>query len=143
VTLIFFGVGGVLYTWVLITYLPQTTSPVSAFLLTAAGYVILTGYTSVNAIVKAEYFPAEVRALGVGLGYALANSMFGGTAPLIYQAFKAAGNVTAFIVYVTVIIAVSLVVYVFFLKNRAVTALDREQGNAYEVVSATGVGSRR
>ena len=43
--LIFFGVGGVLYTWVLITYLPQTTSPVSAFLLTAAGYVILTGYT--------------------------------------------------------------------------------------------------
>ena len=99
--LIFFGVGGVLYTWVLITYLPQTTSPVSAFLLTAAGYVILTGYTSVNAIVKAEYFPAEVRALGVGLGYALANSMFGGTAPLIYQAAKAGDNVTGFIIYVT------------------------------------------
>jgi MFS transporter, MHS family, alpha-ketoglutarate permease len=129
--LIFFGVGGVLYTWVLITYLPQTTSPVSAFLLTAAGYVILTGYTSVNAIVKAEYFPAEVRALGVGLGYALANSMFGGTAPLIYQAAKAGDNVTAFIVYVTVVIAVSLVVYIFFVKNRAVTALDREQGHAY------------
>jgi MHS family alpha-ketoglutarate permease-like MFS transporter len=141
--LVFFGVGGVLYTWVLVTYLPQATSALAAFLLTAVGYVILTGYTSVNAIVKAEYFPAEVRALGVGIGYALANSMFGGTAPLIYQAFKAAGNVTAFIVYVTVIIAVSLVVYVFFLKNRAVTALDREQGNAYEVVSATGVGSRR
>ena len=134
--LVFFGVGGVLYTWVLITYLPQTTSPVSAFLLTAAGYVILTGYTSVNAIVKAEYFPAEVRALGVGIGYALANSMFGGTAPLIYQASKAADNVTAFIVYVTVIIAVSLVVYVFFLKNRAVTALDLEQGNAYQTVGA-------
>ncbi|MCR8526319.1 MFS transporter, partial [Escherichia coli] len=130
--LIFFGVGGVLYTWVLITYLPQTSSPVSAFLLTAAGYVILTGYTSVNAIVKAEYFPAEVRALGVGLGYALANSMFGGTAPLIYQAAKAGDNVTGFIVYVTVIIAVSLVVYIFFVKNRAVTALDREQGHAYE-----------
>jgi MHS family alpha-ketoglutarate permease-like MFS transporter len=138
--LIFFGVGAVLYTWVLITYLPQVTSPISAFLLIAFGYVILTGYTSVNAIVKAEYFPAEVRALGVGLGYALANSMFGGTAPLIYQASKAAGNVNAFIVYVTVIIAVSLVVYIFFLKNRAVTALDREQGNAYQVV---GAGSPR
>ena len=129
--LVFFGVGGVLYTWVLITYLPQATSPVSAFLLTAAGYVILTGYTSVNAIVKAEYFPAEVRALGVGLGYALANSMFGGTAPLIYQAAKAGDNVTGFIIYVTAIIAVSLVVYVVFLKNRAVTALDLEQGHAY------------
>lgn len=136
--LVFFGVGGVLYTWVLITYLPQATSALTAFLLTAVGYVILTGYTSVNAIVKAEYFPAEVRALGVGLRYALANSMFGGTAPLIYQAFKAAGNVPAFIVYVTVIIAVSLVVYIFFLKNRAVTALDREQGNAYQVVPPCG-----
>ncbi len=78
--LVFFGVGGVLYTYVLLTYLPQTRSPVIAFALTAVGYVILTGYTSVNAIVKAELFPAEIRALGVGLGYALANSVFGGTA---------------------------------------------------------------
>ena len=132
---VFFGVGGVLYTWVLLTFLPQTTSPVSAFLLTAAGYIILTGCTSVNAIVKAEVFPAEIRALGVGLGYAMANSMFGGTAPLIYQATKG-GNELGFIVYVTVVIAVSLVVYVFFVKNRAVTALDREQGLAYEAVPA-------
>lgn len=129
--LVFFGVGGVLYTWVLITYLPQTTSPVTAFLLTAIGYVILTGYTSVNAIVKAEVFPASVRALGVGLGYAVANSLFGGTAPVIYQALSAAGATTWFIVYVTAVIAVSLVVYVFFMRNRAVTALDREQGAAW------------
>ncbi|WP_395726817.1 MFS transporter [Nakamurella sp.] len=129
--LVFFGVGGVLYTWVLITYLPQTTSAVTAFLLTAVGYVILTGYTSVNAIVKAEVFPAHIRALGVGLGYALANSIFGGTAPVIYQAFSAADRTTLFIVYVTAVIAVSLVVYVFFMRNRAVTALDREQGDAW------------
>ncbi len=129
--LVFFGVGGVLYTWVLITFLPQTTSAVNAFLLTAIGYVILTGYTSVNAIVKAEVFPARVRALGVGLGYAVANSLFGGTAPVIYQALSAAGATTWFIVYVTAVIAVSLVVYVFFMRNRAVTALDREQGDAW------------
>ena len=55
--LVFFGVGGVLYTWVLVTFLSQTTSAVTAFLLTAGGYVILTGYTSVNAIVKAEVSP--------------------------------------------------------------------------------------
>jgi MHS family alpha-ketoglutarate permease-like MFS transporter len=129
--LVFFGIGGVLYTWVLITYLPQTTSAVTAFLLTAVGYVILTGYTSVNAIVKAEVFPARVRALGVGLGYALANSIFGGTAPVIYQAFSTSGRTTLFIVYVTAVIAVSLVVYIFFMRNRAVTALDREQGDAW------------
>jgi MFS transporter, MHS family, alpha-ketoglutarate permease len=129
--LVFFGVGGVLYTWVLITYLPQTTSAVTALTLTVVGYVILTGYTSVNAIVKAEVFPASIRALGVGLGYAVANSMFGGTAPVIYQAFSAAKQTTWFIVYVTAVIAMSLVVYIFFMKNRAVTALDREQGHAW------------
>jgi len=131
--LIFFGVGGVLYTYVLLTYLPQTTSPVMAFLLTAIGYVIITGYTSVNAIVKAEVFPAEIRALGVGLGYALANSVFGGTAPLLFQASKSADQVGWFIFYVTVVIGVSLLVYIFGLKNKGLTALDREQGSAWEV----------
>ena len=88
-----------------------------AFVLLAVGYVIITGYTSVNAIVKAELFPAEIRALGVGLGYALANSVFGGTAPLLYQASKP-DHITLFIVYVTVVIGVSLLVYIFGLKNK-------------------------
>ena len=66
----------------------------------------VTGYTSVKAIVKAELFPAEIRALGVGLGYALANSVIGGTAPVLYQASKP-DHVTLFIVYVTVVIGVS------------------------------------
>jgi MHS family alpha-ketoglutarate permease-like MFS transporter len=130
--LIFFGVGGVLYTYVLLTFLPQTTSAVTAFLILAVGYVIITGYTSVNAIVKAELFPAEIRALGVGLGYALANSVFGGTAPLLYQASKP-DHITLFIVYVTVVIGVSLLVYVFGLKNKSETVLDREQGSAWAV----------
>jgi MHS family alpha-ketoglutarate permease-like MFS transporter len=93
--------------------------------------VILTGYTSVNAIVKAELFPAEIRALGVGLGYALANSAFGGTAPLLYQGAKSGDNIGWFIFYVTVIISVSLLVYVFGLKNKSLTVLDREQGSAW------------
>ena len=130
--LVFFGVGGVVYTWVLLTFLPQTTSPVVAFALLAVGYVIITGYTSVNAIVKAELFPAEIRALGVGLGYALANSAFGGTAPALYEASQP-GHVTLFIVYVTGVIGVSLLVYVFVLKNKATTVLDREQGSAWAV----------
>jgi len=129
--LLWFGIGGLFYTYVLITYLPQTRSPLMSFLLVAVGYVILTGYTSINALVKSELFPAHVRALGVGVGYALANSMFGGTAPLIYQAMKARDQVPLFIAYVTVCIAVSLVVYIFFLKNKSETYLDREQGAAF------------
>jgi MHS family alpha-ketoglutarate permease-like MFS transporter len=129
--LVFFGVGGVLYTYVLLTFLPQATSPLAAFVLTAGGYVILTGYTSINAIVKAELFPAEFRALGVGIGYALANSAFGGTAPLLFQAAKSGGQDDVFIIYVTVVVGVSLLVYIFGLKNKGITVLDREQGSAW------------
>ncbi|BBX83334.1 MFS transporter [Mycolicibacterium aubagnense] len=129
--LLWFGFGGLVYTYVLITYLPQTHSPILSFLLVAIAYVILTGYTSINALVKSELFPAHVRALGVGVGYALANSIFGGTAPLIYQALKARGDVLLFIVYVTVCIALSLLVYLFCLKNKSDTYLDHEQGSAY------------
>jgi MHS family alpha-ketoglutarate permease-like MFS transporter len=68
----------------------------------------------------------------VGLGYALANSAFGGTAPLLYQAAKP-DHITLFIGYVTMVIAVSLLVYVFGLKNKGETVLDREQGSAWAV----------
>lgn len=129
--LIWFGIGGVLYTYVLFTYLPQTHSPLLSFLLVIIGYVILTGYTSINALVKSELFPSHVRALGVGVGYALANSMFGGTAPVIYQALKDRDHVPWFIAYVTVCIAISLAVYVFCLKNKSDTYLDREKGSAF------------
>lgn len=129
--LLWFGFGGLVYTYLLITYLPETRSPLTSFLLVAVGYIILTGYTSINALVKSELFPVHVRALGVGVGYALANSMFGGTAPLIYQALKARDQVPLFIGYVTVCIAISLLVYIFALKNKSETFLDRERGSAF------------
>lgn len=124
--LVFFGIGGVLYTGYLVLALPQQTSAWAAFAILGVGFVILTGYTSINAVVKAELFPTHVRALGVGLGYALANSAFGGTAPLLYQAALRTDQVAAFVTYATAVIAVSLVVYVFFLKNRGANWLDDE-----------------
>lgn len=129
--LVFFGIGGVLYTWFLITFLQDATSVAATLAVTCVGYVLLTGYTSINAIVKAELFPSHIRALGVGVGYALANSVFGGTAPMIYQAAKNGGQVPWFIGYVTVVIGISLVVYLFVLKNKSETALDKEQGRAF------------
>jgi MHS family alpha-ketoglutarate permease-like MFS transporter len=125
--LVFFGAGGVLWTWFLVNYLDDVTTPIGSFLMLLVAYVVLTGYTSINAVVKAELFPAHVRALGVGVGYALANSVFGGTAPLIFEAAKKGGHVPEFAVYVIVCIFVSLLVYVFALRNRAETHLDREQ----------------
>lgn len=67
-----------------------------------------------------------MRALGVGLGYALANSAFGGTAPLLYQASLKTNHVTEFVIYATAVITVSLVVYMVFLTNKGSNWLDDE-----------------
>ncbi|WP_025732880.1 MFS transporter [Carnimonas nigrificans] len=122
--LVFFGTGGVLYTWYLLTALPEKNTWLSAFVTLGIGFVILTGYTSINALVKAELFPAHVRALGVGFGYAVGNSAFGGTAPLLYQAAVSTQHLNAFIIYATAIMAVSLVVYIFFIKDSKESLLD-------------------
>ena len=106
--------------------LPQQTNELAAFGILFGGFVILTGYTSINALVKAQLFPTHVRALGVGLGYAVANSLFGGTAPLLYAGAQTTEQVPLFIVYVTVIIGASLLVYIFCLRNKAPNWLDDE-----------------
>lgn len=144
--LVFFGVGGVLYSWFLYTALPEQDNPYSALVILIGGFVILTGYTSINAVVKAELFPQHIRALGVGLGYALANSLFGGTAPLLYSGALHADMVGAFIVYLTIVIGISLVAYIFFLRNSGPNWLDNEEmlaakatyGPALQPQAATG-----
>lgn len=107
-----FGVLGVLCTYPIFATLAVTRDPLIAGLLVMAGLVIVTGYTSINAVVKAELFPAHIRALGVALPYALANTLFGGTAELAALWFKDMGLEQAFYIYVTGMIAISLIVYV-------------------------------
>ncbi|MEU5261028.1 MFS transporter [Amycolatopsis sp. NPDC021455] len=109
--LLFFGIGGTLLTVPLMTVMGSTRNPVGAFFLVLAGLVIVAGYTSINAIVKAELFPTKIRALGVGLPYALTVAIFGGTAELIAQALKSAGHETVFFWYVAGCVLVSLIVY--------------------------------
>ena len=69
---------------------PAIRSPPSPWC--CAALLIVTGYTSINAVVKAELFPAHIRALGVALPYALANTIFGGTAEYVALWFKDAGH---------------------------------------------------
>ena len=106
-----FGVAGVLFTWPIFTTLESTRDPLAAGLLCMAALIIVTGYTSINAVVKAELFPAHVRALGVALPYALANTIFGGTAEYVALWFKNEGMERGFYIYVTGMIAISLIVY--------------------------------
>jgi len=113
-----FGVLGVLATWPIMTTLETTRDPVLAFGLVMAALVIVSGYTSVNAVVKAELFPTQVRALGVALPYAVANALFGGTAEAVGLWFKSIGHEAWFYGYVTAMIGVSLLVYWFMRDTR-------------------------
>ena len=106
-----FGVGGVAFTWIIFRTLETVSSSFAAFLLVLGALVIVTGYTAINAVVKAELFPAHIRALGVALPYALANTIFGGTAEYVALWFKSQGNESGFYWYVTAMIGCSLVVY--------------------------------
>ena len=116
--LIAFGVLGTLFTVPILTTLHTITTWWGAFFLIMAALIIVSGYTSINAVVKAELFPTEIRALGVGLPYALTVSIFGGTAEYIALWFKSIGMETGYYWYVTACIAVSLMVYVTMKDTR-------------------------
>ena len=122
--LIAFGVLGTLCTIPILTALQGTRDPLAAFALVMAGLVIVSGYTAINAIVKAELFPTHIRALGVGLPYALTVALFGGTAEYVALWLKQAGHETWFFGYVTGCIAVSLVVYALMRDTRKNSAMD-------------------
>lgn len=80
------------------------------------GIVIVSGYTSINAIVKAELFPSEIRALGVGMPYGLTVALFGGTVNYIALWLRSIHLESAFFWYVSGAVFISLLVYAFVLK---------------------------
>ncbi|MET9230779.1 MFS transporter [Lentzea sp. NPDC003310] len=121
-----FGVLGTLATVPLLSTLAQTSEALPAFLLMLGGLVIVTGYTSINAIVKAELFPTNIRALGVGLPYALTVAIFGGTAEYVALWFKQAGMESVFFYYVAGCVLISLLFYGFMRETSKDSVLDRE-----------------
>ena len=60
--LIAFGVLGTIFTVPILSALHTIQSMWGAFFLIMAALVIVSGYTSINAVVKAELFPTEIRA---------------------------------------------------------------------------------
>lgn len=106
-SMMLFGALGALGTVPILTTLHQASSPVTAGLLILVALAIVSFYTSISGIVKAEMFPPEVRALGVGLAYAVANAIFGGSAEFVALALKNAGHENAFFWYVTVMMVIA------------------------------------
>ena len=119
-----FGVMGTLCTVPIFRTLETVQSPYVAFALIFALLLIVCGYTSVNALVKAELFPSRIRALGVALPYALANALFGGSVEYVALQLKSWGHEGAFYWYITAMIAVSLVAYVVMPESKRASLVD-------------------
>src|SRR4249919_2098208 len=125
--LIWFGVTGTIFTIPLLIALQSTRSALVAFLLICGAWLIVAGYTSINAVVKAELFPTTIRATGVGVPYAVTVSIFGGTAESIALWFKSIGHETWFYYYLTGVIATSLLVYATMRDTKKESAMDRHE----------------
>ncbi len=124
--MIAFGLSGMLLTVPIFTALEKTRDPLAAFALVMASLVIVTGYTSINAVVKAELFPSHIRALGVALPFAIANAIFGGTAEYVALWLKTAGHEQTFYYYVAGTIGLSLVAYATMRETRTTSRIDAD-----------------
>ena len=124
--LIAFAVSATLCTVPLLSAVARADSAWTAFVLMMLGLLMVSGYTSINAVVKAELFPARIRALGVGLPYALTVAIFGGTTEYIALWLKSIGHETWFFYYVAGAALVSLLVYVFMGESSSRSELERE-----------------
>ena len=121
--MIFFGVTGTLLTYPIFAALAEKPTVGAAFALVMAALVMVTGYTSINAIVKAELFPADIRALGVALPYALANTVFGGTAEYVALWLKNIGHERWFYIYISLLCAIYLVAVLRMRETKATSRI--------------------
>lgn len=107
--LIFASLATLLTVPILLT-LKNVSNPYAAFGLIVLALFIVSFYTSISGLLKAEMFPPEVRALGVGLSYAVANAMFGGSAEYVALSLKSFGFENAFFWYVSGMCLLALIV---------------------------------
>ena len=100
---------GIVSTVPLLRAIGQAPSISYAFFMLLIALAIISFYTSISGVVKAELFPAEIRALGVGVSYAIGNAIFGGTAEYVALSFKANGAEWGFAWYVVAVLCVALI----------------------------------
>jgi MHS family alpha-ketoglutarate permease-like MFS transporter len=109
-SMILFGALAAIFTVPILSTLRGVGSPLMAGVLITCALAIVSFYTSIGGLIKAEMFPVEVRALGVGLSYAIANAIFGGSAEYVALWFKQAGHEPYFYWYVSIMAGIACVV---------------------------------
>jgi MHS family alpha-ketoglutarate permease-like MFS transporter len=106
-----FAFGSALYAWPSLVLLTPSTTFLQVVVLQTVAMVILTGFAAASAVTMAEQFPAEVRATGIGLPYALSVTLFGGTAPYLITAMGGWGYGHLVWVYLAALSVISGIVY--------------------------------
>ena len=128
-----FGVFAVLTTVPILSALSHVKDPYAAFGLVILALAGVSFYTSISGLVKAELFPMHVRALGVGLSYAIANAAFGGSAEYVALWFKSIGLESTFFWYVTAMCAIALIAAISMPDTRRRGHLNEEEAKLLEV----------
>jgi MHS family alpha-ketoglutarate permease-like MFS transporter len=126
--MLIFGIGGTLLTVPIMRTLGVVHDTGTALLLNLAGLFILSGFSSIHWLVKSELFPAEIRALGVGLPFAVVSSVMGGTTEWVALRLKDAGQENYFFYYVSACAAVSLVTYIVMPETKTTSTLEPAGG---------------
>jgi MHS family alpha-ketoglutarate permease-like MFS transporter len=116
--LVAFGVFGTCLTVPLLAALGRARDVPHAVALLTAALLVTSGYTAVNAVVKAELFPTSVRAVGVAFPYAVTVALFGGTAEYLALWARRIGHEAWYGWYVTALVAASLAVYATMPETR-------------------------
>lgn len=113
-----FGVSMTVATVPIMSALGNVSSPFAAFGLLMIALCGASFYTSISGIVKAELFPMHIRALGVGLSYAIANAAFGGSAEYVALWLKQLGIESSFFWYVSALALVALIAAILMPDTR-------------------------
>jgi len=124
--LIAFGVLCVFTTVPLMTAISRATSNWEILGLLLIYLVILSMYSSISVVVKAEIFPAEIRVIGAGLPHAITVAVFGGSAEYVALWLKSAGHEMSFYWYITLGILISLLMFIFMKDTRTNNQIDGE-----------------
>jgi MHS family alpha-ketoglutarate permease-like MFS transporter len=120
-----FGAGALMAVPVL-TALSHATDPLQAYLLCVLPLFALAGYNALSGIIKAELYPAHVRALGVSLPYAMAMAIFGGNAEAAALYLKKIGHESAYFWLVAGVLAVAFVVTLFMRDTQKHSLIEGE-----------------
>jgi MHS family alpha-ketoglutarate permease-like MFS transporter len=131
-SMICFGVCTVFLTVPVLSALAHVTDSYAAFGLVLLALTGVSFYTSISGLVKAELFPMHVRALGVGLSYAIANAAFGGSAEYVALWFKSIGSESTFFWYVTALCGVALTAAIWMPDTRRQGLLTEEEAALME-----------